>query len=51
MSDVARVYSRYLPEYEALMRRIEAEDRLIDMVVYRLHRFTVGEMAVVEEDD
>jgi hypothetical protein len=42
------VYREHHPEYEALVERIEATDRLIDQIVYRLYGLTEEEIAVVE---
>jgi hypothetical protein len=48
LSDVVGVYRTHHPPYDALVRRIEATDRLIDLIVYRLYGLTAEEVAVVE---
>jgi hypothetical protein len=48
LSDVVGVYRTHHPAYEALVRRIGATDRLIDLIVYRLYGLTADEVAVVE---
>jgi hypothetical protein len=48
LSEVVGVYRTHHPAYDALVRRIEATDRLIDLMVYRLYGLTADEVAVVE---
>jgi hypothetical protein len=48
LSDVVAVYRTHHPPYESLVRRIDATDRLIDRIVYRLYGLTTDEVAVVE---
>jgi hypothetical protein len=48
LSDVVGVYRRHHPPYRQLVQRIEATDRLIDQIVYRLYGLTEEEIAVVE---
>ena len=48
LSDVIGVYRRHHPAYRQLVQRIEATDRLIDLIVYRLYGLTEEEIAVVE---
>jgi hypothetical protein len=48
LSDLVAVYRAHHPPYHALVRRIEATDRLIDLIVYRLYALTADEVAVVE---
>jgi hypothetical protein len=48
LSDVVGVYRRHHPPYRQLVQRIEATDRLIDQIVYRLYGLTEDEIAVVE---
>lgn len=51
MSEVVGVYRKHAGAYGALVRRIEATDRLIDLVVYRLYGLTEEEVGVVEGGD
>jgi hypothetical protein len=48
LSEVVGVYRSHHPAYRALVRRIAATDRLIDLMVYRLYGLTAEEVAVVE---
>jgi type I restriction-modification system DNA methylase subunit len=48
LSDFVGVYRTHHPPYDALVRRIDATDRLIDLIVYRLYGLTADEVAVVE---
>jgi hypothetical protein len=48
LSEVVGVYRVHHPGYRALVRRIAATDRLIDLVVYRLYGLTADEVGVVE---
>lgn len=48
LSQVVAVYRKHHPEYRSLVARIEATDRLIDLIVYRLYGLTEEEVAVVE---
>jgi hypothetical protein len=48
LSDVVGVYRRHHPPYRQLVQRIEATDRLIDQIVYRLYGLSDEEIAVVE---
>jgi hypothetical protein len=48
LSEVVGVYRAHHPAYRALVRRIAATDRLIDLIVYRLYGLTAEEVAVVE---
>lgn len=48
LSEVVGVYRTHHPAYDALVRRIETTDRLIDLIVYRLYGLTAEEVAVVE---
>jgi hypothetical protein len=48
LSEVVSVYRKHHPNFPALARRIEATDRLIDLIVYRLYGLTEEEVAVVE---
>ncbi|MEA3344806.1 MAG: N-6 DNA methylase [Chloroflexota bacterium] len=50
LSEVVGVYRNHHPEYDALVRRIEATDRLIDQIVYILYGLTEEEVAVVERE-
>jgi hypothetical protein len=45
---MVEVYRAHHAGYKALVERIEATDRLIDQVVYRLYGLTEDEVAVVE---
>ena len=47
-SDLVAVYRDHSPAYRALVQRIAATDRLIDLIVYRLYGLTDEEIAVVE---
>jgi hypothetical protein len=51
LSQVVEVYRTHHPGYAALVRRIDATDRLIDLIVYRLYGLTEDEVAVVEGDE
>ena len=48
LSDLVAVYRTHHPPYDALVRRIAATDRLIDLIIYRLYGLTADEVAVVE---
>ena len=48
LSEVVGVYRKHHPAYQELVERIEATDRLIDLVVYRLYGLTEEEVAIVE---
>jgi hypothetical protein len=48
LSKVVGVYRDHHPPYRELVQRIEATDRLIDLIVYRLYGLTEEEVAVVE---
>ena len=49
LSQVVGVYRAHHPAFRRLVRRIQATDRLIDLIVYRLYGLTEEEVAVVEE--
>jgi hypothetical protein len=48
LSKLVRVCQAHSPAYRELITRLEASDRLIDQVVYRLYGLTEEEIAVVE---
>jgi hypothetical protein len=48
LSDIVRVYRKHHPDYSALIQRIKATDRLIDLIVYQLYGLTDEEIAIVE---
>jgi type I restriction-modification system DNA methylase subunit len=48
LSKLVRVHQAHSPAYREIITRLEASDRLIDQVVYRLYRLTEEEVAVVE---
>jgi hypothetical protein len=48
LSNVVGVYRKHHPAYRALVARIAATDRLIDLIVYRLYGLTEEEVAIVE---
>lgn len=49
LSEVVGVYRRHHGAYSDLVRRIEATDRLIDLIVYHLYGLTENEVAIVED--
>jgi hypothetical protein len=48
LGDLVEVYQHYHPGYQDLTARIQATDRLIDQVVYKLYGLTEEEVAIVE---
>jgi type I restriction-modification system DNA methylase subunit len=48
LSRLVRVYQAHSPAYQELISRLEATDRLIDQIVYRLYGLTQEEIMVVE---
>jgi type I restriction-modification system DNA methylase subunit len=48
LSRLVRVYQAHSPTYRELIDRLEATDRLIDRIVYRLYGLTEEEIMVVE---
>jgi len=48
LTDVVAVYRKYHPAYRDLVARIQATDRLIDQIVYKLYGLTEEEIAIVE---
>lgn len=49
LSDLVVVYRKYALNYKELVDRIEATDKLIDQIVYRLYGLTDEEIRIVEE--
>jgi type I restriction-modification system DNA methylase subunit len=48
LSDLVEVYHKHTPDYKQLVSSIEATDKLIDQIVYKLYGLTEDEIAIVE---